>query len=66
LKEKLVIWLITDLKMHYSSSGHDKKTKHTQTNTHPTPIQLFHFNNVGVFHGLANDTPIVFTTFSWF
>jgi hypothetical protein len=49
--------------MHYSSSGHDKKTKYTHTNTHPTPVQLLHFNNVGSFHGFANESPIVLSYF---
>ncbi len=63
LKENFVIWLITNLKMHYSSSGHDERTKHTHTNTHPTPTQLLHFNNVGSFHGLANGTLIILNDF---
>jgi len=29
LKENFVVRLIIDLKMHYSSNGHDIKTKHT-------------------------------------
>jgi hypothetical protein len=58
LKENLMIWLITNLKMHKLSNGHDQKTKHTH-NTHLAPTRLFHFNNVGSFQGLANDTPIV-------
>jgi hypothetical protein len=46
--------------MHYSSSGHDQRTKHTnKTNTHPTPVRLFHFDNVGSFQGFTSDTPIV-------
>jgi hypothetical protein len=57
LKENLVIQLITNLKMQYSSSGHDQRTKHIHTNTHHAPTQLLDFNNVGSFHGLANDTP---------
>ncbi len=43
--------------MRYSSSGHDQITKHTQTNTHPALVHIFHFNNIGSFHGLANDIP---------
>jgi hypothetical protein len=46
--------------MHYSSNGHDQRTRHTETNTHLALTHLFHFNNVGSFQGLANDTPIVF------
>jgi hypothetical protein len=45
--------------MHYPSSGHDQRTKHTHTNAHPTPTYLFHFNNVDSFQGFANDIPIV-------
>jgi hypothetical protein len=59
LKENLVIQLITNLKMHYSSSDHEQITKHTQTQTHLALTHFFHFNNVGSLHGLANDTPIV-------
>jgi hypothetical protein len=58
-----MIQLIIDLKMHYSLSGHDKKTKHTQTNTHLLLAQLLHFNNGGSFHGLVNNTPIDFYYF---
>ncbi len=60
LKENLVIQLIVDFKMRYSSSDHDKKTKHTYTNTHLAPTQFLHLNNVGSFHGLTNDILIVF------
>jgi hypothetical protein len=60
-----MIQLITYLKMRYSSSGHDQITKHTQTNTHPALVHIFHFNNIGSFHGLANDIPKFFATFSW-
>ncbi len=39
------------------------KEPNTKTNTHPALVCLFHFNNVGSFQGLANDTPIVFKYF---
>ncbi len=35
------------------------KEPNTKTNTHHAPTHFFHFNNVGSFQGLANDTPIV-------
>jgi hypothetical protein len=47
-------------KMHYLLSDHDQRTKHTLTNKNPSPTCFFHFNNVGSFQGLANDTPYNF------
>jgi hypothetical protein len=55
LKENLVIQLMIDLKMHYFSSDHDQITEHTQRNTHHALAHLFHFNNFGSFHDLANE-----------
>ncbi len=45
--------------MHYSLNNHDQINKHTLTNTYLAPTRFFHFNNVGSFQGLANDTPII-------
>ncbi len=48
--------------MDYSLNGHDQELN-TQRNTYLALAHLFHFNNVGSFHGLTNDTPTVFYYF---
>ncbi len=42
---------------------HDQITKHTQTNVHLALAQSFHFIDVSLFDGLANDIPSSFKKF---